>query len=106
MRDALRGSALLVVAAVAMTAAPFGFAACGGNGEVTYAAPFDAAVLDDHYIPPGSVGETCSVQRECRTGLTCAPSGLCAPGHSSAPGTPCTISAECAAADYCGESAM
>jgi hypothetical protein len=102
MRDVLRGSALLVVVAAAMAAVPFGFAACGGNGAVTYATPFDASALDDHYIPPGSVGEACSADRECRTGLTCAASSLCAPGHSSTPGTPCTISAECVAADYCG----
>ncbi len=102
MRDALRGSALLVVVAVALGAVPFGFAACGGNGAVTYATAFDASVLDDHYVPPGSVGEACGAERECRAGLTCAPSGLCAPGHASSPGTPCTISAECVAADYCG----
>jgi hypothetical protein len=94
---ALAGSACAVLGAVLL------FAACGDNGPVTYATPFDAAILDDHYVPPEGVGDPCSPQSACRTGLTCTGS-TCAPGYSSPPGTACVISDECTTGNYCGPS--
>ena len=67
-----------------------------GGGSSTY-----TGAENEVPRPVGAaIGEACTGDSTCRTGLVCS-SGACAPGHTVAIGGGCFLNSDCAAGAYC-----
>jgi hypothetical protein len=87
----------LVFVSLAIASTWLGYGCDGGAGSGSRGgAGGDPSSTGEH-----GVGEPCSQDRDCRTGLVCDRRGVCEPGHATPEGEPCQINDECAEGLYC-----
>jgi predicted esterase len=76
--------------------------ACLKQPQGTTGSTTDAGAGADGGPSGAGVGGACTVDKDCRTGLTCpVASHTCQPPGNKVPGASCTLSAECLMGNYC-----